>query len=129
MPNINQHNQAEPVEEINAAFQETLIHIELNKTLYAIVPSELTILEEGASSIWKDITLASLGIALPCAINAVVEYSKLKDKVFNQEIFINSLIGALGIILAIICGVVWLKSKNKCKELIAEIKKRPKYKM
>lgn len=123
---INQTGQVN-VADLNNAVQETLIHIDLTKTFYSITPSELYNIEEGATSIWKDITLAGFGIGIPCCINALIENQK--SATFNPEIFWNSLVGGISVVIAIIFAIIWGKSKNKCKELIKEIKERPQYKM
>ncbi len=115
------------VANLNNAIQETLIHIDLTKTFYSITPSELNIIEDGSNSIWKDITLAATGIGLPCIINALIQNQK--SPIFNSEIFWNSLIGCVSLIIAVIFGIIWAKSKNKCTELIKEIKQRPPYKV
>lgn len=127
MANNTPQSGASNVGDLNNAFQETLIHIDLTKTFYSIAPSELTIIEEGASSVWKDITLSGLGIGIPCCINALIEYQKIQ--IFNAEIFWNSLIGGISIALALIFCFIWVKAKNKCKSLINEIRQRPPYKM
>ena len=115
------------VTELNNAIQETLIHIDLNTTLYSVSPLELENIEDGSSSIWKDITLTGIGLGVPCCVNAVIEYQKILN--FNPEVFWNSLIGSVAISLAVIFGVIWSKSKNKCKVLIKNIRERPQYKM
>lgn len=115
------------VEDLNHAIQETHIHIELTKTFYSITPPELRILEEGSASLWKDITLGSLGLGIPCGINGVIEFQKTST--FNSEVFWNCLVGGICLALAIIFGVLWSKSNDSCKQLIVEIKARPKYKM
>lgn len=115
------------ISDLNNAIQQTLIHIDLTKTFYSITPAELNIIEEGSMSTWKDITLTGIGIGIPCCINAFIENQK--SQIFNPEIFWNSLIGGIAIILAIIFGIIWIKSKNKCAVLIKEIKQRPQYKM
>ena len=110
---------------LNTATQQTHIHIDLNKTFYSITATELHIIEEGSSSIWKDVTLTGLGIGIPCCVNSFIEFQKINA--FNSEIFWNGLIGGICSVVAIIFGIIWLKSNNPCKELITEIKQRPKY--
>ena len=123
---VNNTGQAN-ITDLNNAVQETLIHIDLTKTFYSITPSELDNIEEGATSIWKDITLAGFGIGIPCCINALIENQK--STVFNAEIFWNSLVGGISIVVAIIFAIIWGLSTNKCKELIKQIKQRTQYKM
>jgi hypothetical protein len=124
--NTNQTGQVN-VTELNNAIQHTLIHIDLNKTFFSITQSELDNIEEGTTSIWKDVTLTALGIGLPCCINAWIDYDVSSS--LNAAIFLNSLIGGISIILAMIFAIIWLMSKDKNKILMSEIKKRPQYKM
>ena len=112
---------------LNEAVEQTVIHIDLTKTIYGITSNELTIIESGSSSLWKDLTLSGLGIGIPCLINAWIEHQK--NKGFNAEIFCNSLIGGICIVVAIIFGILWLKSDNVCKVLIGQIRSRPQYRM
>lgn len=123
LPQTGQVNVAD----LNNAIQQTLIHIDLNKTFYSITPSELDNIEEGSSSIWKDITLAGLGIGIPCLVNAILENNK--STTFNSEIFWNSLVAGISITVSILFAFIWAKSNNKSKNLIREIKQRPQYKM
>jgi len=110
---------------LNTATQQTHIHIDLTKTFYSITPTELKIIEDGSSSIWKDVTLTGFGIGIPCCINSIIEYQKILK--FNSEIFWNGMIGGICIVIAIIFSIIWIKSKNPCKSLVNEIKQRPKY--
>ncbi|MDL2141961.1 hypothetical protein QQY79_05475 [Flavobacterium tructae] len=127
MPNIPPQTGQADITNLNTATQRTLIHIDLTQTFYSITPSELKIIEDGASSLWKDITLTGLGIGIPCCINSLIEFQKSKD--FSSEIFWNGLIGGISITIAIIFAIVWYNFKNPCKDLIMEIKERPKYNM
>jgi hypothetical protein len=124
--NTPQTGQAN-IQNLNTATPQTHIHIDLTKTFYSITPSELNIIEEGSSSIWKDVTLTGLGIGVPCCINSINQYQKVN--LFNSEIFWNGLIGGASTVVAIIFAILWLKSKNPCKDLIKEIKERTRYNM
>lgn len=115
------------VANINHAAQSTLIHVDLTNTLYGISSTELKIIEEGSSSIYKDIFLSGFGIGIPCLINAIIEYQK--DTKLNSEVFWNSLIAGISIVLAIVFCIIYRNSTNNCKILIDEIKQRPKYRM
>jgi hypothetical protein len=117
------------IEELRATLQQTFIHIDLKKTFYTITPSELIVLEEGSSNIWKDTTLASLGLGIPTLINAAIELGKVSPPMFTAEIFINSLVGTICCVLSIIGGVLWRKNVSTCKVLIKELKERPQYKV
>ncbi|WP_396137357.1 hypothetical protein [Flavobacterium sp.] len=123
----NQQNSIINIEDLNNAAQQTLIHIDLDKTFYSITPAELIILETGSTSLWKDISLFGFGIGVPCAINAFIEYSKVST--LNPEIFWNSLAASVALIIAFIFSIFWYKSTNSCTVLINSIKQRPKYKI
>jgi hypothetical protein len=110
---------------LNTATQLTHIHIDLIKTFYSITPSELQIIADGSSSIWKDVTLAGFGIGIPCCVNSLIQYQKVNG--FNSEIFWNAIVGGVSIVIAIIFLLIWSQSKNPCSNLIKEIKDRPKY--
>jgi len=127
MPNPIPQTGEVNVADLNHAMQQTLIHIDLNKTFYSVTPLELDNIEDGSSSIWKDITLSGLSLGLPCCLNAIIEFQK--SNLFNGVVFWNSLIGGISLVLGIIFAIFWATSKNKCKNLIKEIKQRPQYKM
>jgi hypothetical protein len=110
---------------LNTASQQTHLHIDLIKTFYSITPYELQILEDGSSSVWKDVTLTGFGIGIPCFINFLIEFQK--NIVLNSVIFWNGIVGSVCIIIAIIFAWLWSNSKNPCRNLIKEIKDRPKY--
>lgn len=117
------------IEELKAGLQQTVIHIDLKKTFYTITLSELVILEEGSSNIWKDVTLACLGLGIPTAINAVVELRKNNPPIFDTEIFVNSLVGSICLVISVIGGILWYRNTSNCKLLIKELKDRPQYKV
>lgn len=117
------------IEELKAGLQQTFIHIDLKKTFYTITPAELVVLEDGSNNLWKDVTIACLGLGIPTAINAFVELRKNSPPIFDTEIFVNSLVGSICIIISIIGGVLWHKSNSNCKLVIKELKDRPQYKV
>ncbi len=87
-------------------------------------------LENVGSSIWKDVFLATIGIAIPSLVNAYCEYSKLVNKeLFTKEIFINTSIGGICLIMSIISLIIWQKNKTSFKTLISQIKNKPKYRL
>jgi len=105
------------------------IHYEPNRVDYTVNQFELELIEQTGNSIWKDVFLASLFFGVPCSINAWSNYSKLTDKVFNTEIFLNSLFGGIGIIIAIISCLIWQKNKKKFSKIIEQIKSKPAFKI
>jgi hypothetical protein len=127
--NIEEASGAVNVKELTTALQQTVIHIDLKKTFYTIAPTELTLLEKGTSDIWKDVTLASIGLGIPTILNAIIEIQKLGIDNVNGEIFINSLVGLVSIIFSCVGAFLWFGNSNTTKDLINEIKQRPQYKV
>lgn len=125
------NNELKSVNDINQALAKNFIHYDPNRTDYSVNSFEIELIEQTGNSIWKDVFLGSLGIAIPCLINAISDYNKLTGaaKNFTSDIFLNSLFGSVGLILAIISCIVWQRNKKSFKKVIADIKNKPKYEM
>ncbi|MBI3520159.1 MAG: hypothetical protein HY062_12505 [Bacteroidetes bacterium] len=128
MPNnsTQQSGQAN-LTDLDQAVKQTLIHVDLNRTYYGVSADELESIEEGATTIWKDVTFGGFGIGIPCIVNGIIEYNKVNT--FNVEVFWNCLIGGISLAIAILGIFVWYKTVNKCKQLLENIRKRTPYKM
>lgn len=123
-------NNVNSANNINQALAKNYIHYDPSRTDYSVNSFELELLEQTGNSIWKDVFLASIGIGIPCLINALNDFSNLPNEAtFTADIFLNSLFGGLAIILGIISLLVWQKSKASFKKVIDDIKNKPKYEM
>lgn len=126
-----ENNSVNNITEINKALAKNYIHYDPSRIDYSVNSFELELIEQTGSSIWKDVFLASLGLGLPCVINAIHGYSSLpiNAKKFSADIFLNSLFGCFSLMLGIISLIVWQKSKTSFKKIISDIKNKPKYEM
>ena len=117
------------IQEINKNLQQSYIHYNPDRVDYTINNLELDLLESTGSSIWKDFFIASFALAVPTIINGYSSYNKMTEKIFTTEIFLNSLIGGVCLIVAIICFIVWRTNRKSLKNTINQIKEKPKYKL
>jgi len=118
------------IAEINNNLQQSYIHYDPERVDYTISNFELELLKQAGGSVWKDIFLASLGIAIPTILNGLCSFTKLENKeVINGEIFLNFLIGGISLSLAVICLIVWKNNEVKFTTLIKQIKDKPKYRL
>ena len=123
-------NQDIDIQEINKNLQENYIHYNLDRVDYTINNLELGLIEKSGSSIWKDFFIATLAVAIPSLLNAYHEYNNLTEQVeFSIELFLNCLVGSICLILSVICLIVWRNNRNSFKQIIKQIKDKPKYRL
>lgn len=115
------------INNLNRSFQESYIHYNPNRVDYTINDQELNSLEDGGSNFWKDIFFVNIGICIPTLLNAYFNYTKSQN--WNNEIFFNSLVGFLTLVLSILSSILWIKTNKKISKLIKEIKNRPRYRI
>jgi len=124
------NNQEINIQEINKDLQENYIHYNLNRVDYTINNMELDLIEKSGNSIWKDFFIATLALAIPSLINAYHIYGNIPpESNLTVELFLNTLVGGICFILAIICFIVWRNNRNSLKKIINQIKAKPKYKL
>ena len=116
------------INNLNRTIQESYIHYEPNRIDYTINESELLLLEESGKNFWKDIFFVCLGLCIPSLLNAIVCKHKLPDG-WNDEIFYNTLLGSLTLILCLISAFLWFKTGKKLSTIVNQIKNKPKYKI
>lgn len=100
------------------------IHYNPERTDYSITPEELTSLESAGSNFWKDICLVSGPLGLSCIINAIAATPSPFQ--LNLALFLNYLLGALGLVLAVVFGIAWGKSARRFTKIIRQIKEKPR---
>jgi hypothetical protein len=101
------------------------LHYDSDRVDYAVNEEELILLEEASSNLWKDICLVSGSLGIPALINAI--HDTPIPLVVDWALFLNYLVGIIGILFAIIFAVIWRKSSGKAKKIITKIKSKPKY--
>jgi len=118
------------IEEINKSFQESYIHYNPDRVDYTINNLELEMIQNYGNNIWKDVFFSSFFACIPAAINGFAKFGDFnKTKKFELDFFLNSLFALVTLIIAVICLSVWKSNKKKFKNLISEIKDKPKYKL
>ena len=103
----------------------TYIRYEPERTDLTLTESELERICSAANNHWKDFFLVSISVALPCLINAIASTSK--PFALSLPLFLNYLIGALGLALAIVFGISWHRTRVDLDKLVESIKAKPKY--
>ena len=116
--------------ELNRDLSQNVIHYDPMRIDYAINDNELAGLEEYGNSIWKDVFLATVGIGVPCLLNAYIAQKKLPINTnWTNEIFFNYLIGGITFGLSIVAFFVWRSNSKKKKNIIQHIKSKPPFKL
>lgn len=118
------------IQEINKNLQENYIHYDLNRVDYTINNLELTLIEKSGSPIWKDFFIATLAMAIPLLLNAYHEYDNLTEQTeYSIGLFLNCLVGSICLVLSIICLIVWRNNRSSFKDIIKQVKAKPKYRL
>lgn len=116
------------IQEINKTLQHSYIHYDPNRVDYSINNLELELLEKEGSSIWKDFFIATIAIAIPSLINGYSAFQNLNEnQSLTSELFLNTVIGSVCLILAVICFIVWRTNRKRFKKIIRMIREKPKY--
>ncbi|MBI2474002.1 hypothetical protein HYV70_05625 [Candidatus Uhrbacteria bacterium] len=102
------------------------IHHDPDRILYSLSEDELENLSNQAQSLWKDVCLVSFSVGIPTVINAIAELSNQETFQITITIFLNILIGIMGIALGIVFAIAWHRSHKSIKNVMDNIKARPK---
>jgi hypothetical protein len=100
------------------------LHYNPDRTDYSLTGDELARLETAGSNLWKDVCLVSGSLGVSCIINAVA--GTPSPFALSAALFLNYLFGVLGVVLAIIFGIAWVKAHKGFRDIVEEIKKKPK---
>lgn len=104
----------------------TFIRYDPERVDYALTGEELENLQNNTQSNWKDFSIGSIAVGIPCTINAFTELGK--QTIFEPTLSfnINLVIGILGLVLGSIFFILWRKSKRDNLLLLEKIKNKPK---
>jgi len=108
---------------------QAVIHYDPERVDYSLSGVELEQLSSSSQNSWKDFCLVCLGVGVPCIVNAIAAVNKQPQFSLTLSMFLNFLIGGIGITSGIISGILWQKSRSPIKELVKDIKARPKMKI
>ena len=102
------------------------IHIDLERTEYALTAAELQSLQHSCDNNWKDFCIGCLALGVPCVVNAVSRAFNTIPFTPTLEFVINLVLGSVGIVLGIAFLVAWQKSKKSVKVIVDGIKAKPR---
>lgn len=102
------------------------IHHDPDRVLYGLSEEELDNVANSSQPLWKDVCLVSLSIGIPTLINAIAITKIGDDFSVTLSLFLNYLFGVVGIILGLIFGIAWHRTRKSCKLIIDKIKSRPR---
>ena len=96
---------------------------------YAVTPHELRELSDSGRNFWKDFCLVSSPLGVTCALNAAAMIANQPTFKLTLGIFLNSLVGLVGIALAICFAILWHKCSATTRFLVNSIKEKPRMQM
>ena len=102
------------------------IHYDAERTDYTVTKDELNSLENGSSTLWKDVCLVSFSMCVPLLINGIAEIKSQAEFSLTLTIFLNLTLGIIGLVLAIIFAIAWYKSGKNLETIIHGIKNKPR---
>ena len=103
----------------------SIIHYDPQRTDFTVTEDELTRIRESSNSSGKDFTLVSVSLAIPTMINAI---AATKDPFeLSLSLFLNYLIGSLSLILALVFGIMWRRTRLDFDSVIDQIRDKPRY--
>jgi len=102
------------------------IHYDPERTDYSVTGEELEMLRREGQNLWKDVCLVSISLGIPTALNAGVAIASQTTFNLTLEIFVNSLVGVVGLSFGIVFGIAWGRSHTSLADLIEAIREKPK---
>jgi hypothetical protein len=97
-----------------------IIRYNLIREDFAVSEDELTMLKDYAQNHWKEFMIGSFSIGIPCGVNALANLQQP-----FAPLFLNSLVGAVGIILGVAFLIAWQKTLTKLDDIFARIRAKP----
>jgi hypothetical protein len=104
------------------------ICINLERVDYSVSEHELLSLMNSSQNSWKDFCIASAGVGIPCVINAVVGIKRAPFEI-DVSLFLNTLFGIIGVVLAIVFGILWKRTATNVAAIMEAIKNKPKLRL
>ncbi|MCR4318318.1 MAG: hypothetical protein NUW37_18400 [Planctomycetes bacterium] len=111
--------------EISTNSAKQYIHYDPDRIDFAASEDELNQIENAGANLWKDVCITSFGVGVPTLINAISSTSTT-DFRWTLALFLNYLLGCVGLSFAVIFGIAWYRTRGELKKLILKIKGKPK---
>ena len=103
----------------------SLIHYNPERIDYSLNEEEMQLIRNAAKNDWKDLSFLCFGLSIPCLLNAVSEFLKQSQGIFDWAIYVNFLIGSISAILGTVFLIAWMKSKTDIDEIFERIRNKP----
>lgn len=103
------------------------LHYEPERTDYAVSDLELEKLGQGERSIWKDVFLVTLALAVPTLTNAIVAMGDQDQFKITLSIFLNTVIGIISLFICVIAFLAWRQQRREFSSVVEAIKKKPRF--
>lgn len=104
--------------------QNVTLHYQLERDEYVLTDEELSKLENGIKTPYRDICLTTAGVCIPSIVNAS---GYIKDPfVWSLPLFFNAMIGGICFLGAFVLGILWFNNRNTVGKIIKEIRNKPK---
>jgi hypothetical protein len=100
----------------------TILKYEEKRIIYGLSEDDLKNVSESKTNIFKDFALGSLGITIPCILNAISAYVGNKGWEFNS--LLNTFTSISSGSICIFCFVFALITHKKDKSILIEIQNR-----
>jgi len=105
----------------------TFIHFDAERIVFCLSEGDLEKFRSAAYNLWKDCFMLCFPLGIAGILNGIAGTKKPFD--LTLSLFLNYLIGGISLLLSIVFFIAWMLSKANLKNLIDQIKKRPKYLM
>jgi hypothetical protein len=102
------------------------IHYDPERKDYSVTGEELKRLCETGQNLWKDVCLVAASLGVPCLINGIAETAQQSSFSLTLSMFLNYLVGGLGLALGVVFGIAWYRSRQDFQSLVNDIKQKPK---
>jgi hypothetical protein len=99
-----------------------LLHQVRDIELFELENGDFEQIRQAGQSIWKDLCLLSVPLAIPCVLNVAGEVHSQSAFSPTLSIFFNSLFGGVGFVLSLLSGFMWFKTYKSLDSTIERIK-------
>jgi hypothetical protein len=103
------------------------IHYDPDRTDFAVSEDELHQLQNAGSNLWKDTCLVLGSLGIPSIINAL--HDTPDPFVLSVSLFLNYVVGILGIVLSLVFAVAWYRSSRNVQAVIDKIMAKPRHEL
>jgi len=100
------------------------IHYDPVRTDYTVTEQELTMLRAAGQNSGKDLFLVFVSLAVPCLVNAFGGDTPSRFSL-TRALFLNYVVGFVCLAAAVVCLVMWLKTRTSLGAIEDAIRQKP----